>query len=351
MKLKLGSKIFSQNDSSVLVIAEAGVNHDGDLSKAFKLVDIAFDAGADAIKFQAFKTEKLIKTGVQKAKYQIKVGASNESQYEMLKSLELNSNDFKRLKDYSESKGLLFLTTPFDIESLETLIDIDLLAYKVASTDTTNLPFLIQLAEKTDVPILLSTGMCHYDEVEKAMTILKNHNKKIVLMLCTSNYPTDDSEINLNVLNTYKNFKNCLLGFSDHSIGNEASLMAIAMGARVIEKHFTINSSDPGPDHAASLEPKKLSSFIKKIRRAEKMLGSQKKEPTISEVDNRKKLQKSLVAKKIIKQGEVFTLENIVAMRIGFDGLSPINYEKLLMKRASKDYAEGESILTQEIKK
>ena len=350
MKVTFGNKSFSQDENSVLIIAEAGVNHDGDISKAFKLIDIAFDAGADAIKFQAFKTEKLIKAGVQKAKYQINVGSSSESQFEMLKSLELKSNEFKRLKDYSESKGLLFLTTPFDLESLETLIDIDLLAYKVASTDTTNLPFLIQIAEKTDVPILLSTGMCYFEEVKKAISILSENNKQIVLMQCTSDYPTDDSEINLNVLNTYRNFENCLLGFSDHSIGYEASLMAIAMGSRVIEKHFTVNSSDPGPDHAASLEPEELSSFVKKIRRAEKMLGSQKKEPTISEIDNRKKLQKSLVAKRIIKEGEPFTLENIVAMRIGVDGLSPIYFEKLLANKASKDYLEGESLLIEEIR-
>ena len=349
MKVSLGNKSFSMDENSVLIIAEAGVNHDGDISKALKLIDVAYDAGADAIKFQAFKTEKLIKKGVQKAKYQINQGTSDESQFEMLKSLELNSNDFKTLKDYSESKGLLFLTTPFDVESLETLIDIDLSAYKVASTDTTNLPFLIQIAEKTNVPILLSTGMCYFEEVEKAVSILNKYNKKIVLMQCTSNYPTDDSEINLNVLNAYKNFENCLLGFSDHSIGHEASLMAFAMGARVIEKHFTINSSDLGPDHAASLEPRELKSFVKRIRRAEKMLGSKKKEPTFSEIDNRKKLQKSLVAKKSIKKGEPFTLENIVAMRIGVDGMSPVNYEKLLANRASKDYLEGEILLIEEI--
>ena len=349
MKVKLGTKSFCLNENEVFIIAEAGVNHDGDISKALKLVDIASDAGADAIKFQAFKTEKLIKSGVQKAKYQIKNGSSNESQFEMLKSLELNSGDFKILKDYSESKGLLFLTTPFDVESLETLIDIDLLAYKVASTDTTNLPFLIQIAEKTDAPIILSTGMCYFNEVEKAISILSEHKKQIVLMQCTSDYPTNDSEINLNVLNIYRDFEDCLLGFSDHSIGYEASLMAIAMGARVIEKHFTVNSNDPGPDHSASLEPDELRFFVKTIRRAERMLGNQKKEPTISEIDNRKKLQKSLVAKQIIKKGEPFTLENIVAMRIGAEGLSPIYYENLLTKKASKDYFEGESLLIEEI--
>ena len=348
-KIKLGEKTYSNKSNNVFIIAEAGVNHDGNINKAYKLIDIASRSGADAVKFQAFNTKSLIKENVKKAKYQSINNKNDESQFEMLKSLELRPSSFKQLKAYSEKKGLIFLTTPFDIESLNTLIDLNLVAYKVASTDTTNLPFLIRLSKRVDVPILLSTGMCFMDEVKLALKTIKKYNDKIVLMQCTSDYPANIEELNLNVLNEYKKFKNCILGFSDHSVGNEASLMAIAMGARVIEKHFTVNRSEPGPDHSASLEPHELEKFIQAIRDSERMLGEYLKKPTKSELDNRMKLQKSIVTNQKIKKGEKFSLEKITAMRVGGKGISPISFKKIINRNANKDYEKGEIILKKQV--
>lgn len=338
---------FSQNislpnhrisdDSPTFIIAEAGVNHGGDIELAKKLIDIAAEANADAVKFQAFRTEKLILNSVKKADYQIENTNDSGSQASMLKSLELDLEAYKVLKAYCESKKILFLITPFDESSLEELESIDIPAYKIASTDTTNLLFLKKVAE-TGKPVFLSTGMCEIEEVDQAVKIFKEFNPNLVLLQCTANYPIADEEADLLVLNQYKERYDCLLGYSDHSVGIGAAVYSVPLGAKVVEKHFTIDKGLDGPDHLASLDPEELKEFVKEVRRCENFIRNTKKRISPAEVSNKKSLQKSLVAAKFIKQGEAFSEENIVAKRAGGGGVSAIRGLEYIGKKATKDY-------------
>lgn len=331
------------DDSPVFIIAEAGVNHGGDISIAKKLIDIAADAGADAVKFQAFKTESLILKNIEKAPYQQKTTDAKESQFDMLKKLEVTKSQNLELKSYCEKKGIIFLTTPFDELSLDELDEIDLPAFKVASTDTTNIPFLEKIAKKGK-PIFLSTGMSYLSEVGMALEAIYRYNDQVVLLQCTANYPIDDEEAHLNVIETYKDNFDVLVGYSDHSIGLGAALYSIPMGAKVVEKHFTISKEDDGPDHRASLDPDELKEFVKEVRKVEKYLGSYIKKPSLAETKTRSSLQKCLVANTEIKEGEVFTKDNLIAKRTGGKGLSPIYYYELIGKKATKDYNSDEII-------
>lgn len=246
---------FSLNtESPIFIIAEAGVNHNGDLEIAKKLIDLASEAGANAVKFQTFKTENLILKDVQKAQYQKKTTDSKESQFEMLKKLEVSKEQNQELKKYCKKKSIIFLTTPFDEKSLDDLDDLNLLAYKIASTDTTNLPFLKKIAKKGK-PIFLSTGMSYLTEVKIALETIYEYNKDVVLLQCTANYPIKNNEANLNVINTYKKCFDVLLGYSDHSVGIGAAPYSVPMGVVVVEKHFTYDKNLSGPDHKASLSP------------------------------------------------------------------------------------------------
>ncbi len=327
----------------VFIIAEAGVNHNGDIDIAKKLIDTAVNAGANAVKFQAFKTENLILTNVEKAQYQKKTTSASESQFEMLKKLEITKEQNIELINYCKQNSIIFLTTPFDEESLEELDTLNLPAYKVASTDTTNLLFLKKIAQKGK-PIFLSTGMCYLSEVELALKQIYEYNKDVILLQCTANYPIKDEDANLNVIKTYQGKFDILVGYSDHSVGVGASPFAVPMGAVVIEKHFTLDKSFAGPDHKASLSPAELKDFVSEIRKVEKYLGSYLKEPTKNEEKTRKSLQKSLVALHSIKQGELFTEQNIVAKRTGGKGISPIDYKKILGKKASRNYSPNDII-------
>lgn len=341
-ELKVGDKLISDH-SPVFIIAEAGVNHGGDLDLARKLIDIAADAGADAVKFQAFRTEHLILNDIKKAPYQTKTTEKEESQTEMLKKLELAKEQYVELKEYCSQKGIVFLITPFDEYSLKELEEIGVDAYKVASTDTTNLPFLKKIAS-TSKPVILSTGMCYLDEVKKAVEEVLLINDKLILLQCTANYPISDEEANLNVITTYKDKFDCLIGYSDHSVGLGASLFAIPMGACVVEKHFTLDKNLEGPDHLASLDPDELKEYVATVRRIEKYLGSFMKEPTTSERATRKSLQKCLVASKPIKAGEIITEDHIVAKRTGGFGISPINYKEIIGKPSKKSFDQDEVI-------
>ncbi len=343
--IKIGNYTIGANHP-VFIIAEAGVNHNGKLEMAKKLIDTAVNAGANAVKFQAFKTENLILTNVQKAQYQKNSTGSDESQFEMLKKLEITKEQNIELIKYCKEKNIIFLTTPFDEESLEDLDSLDLPAYKVASTDTTNLLFLKKIAKKGK-PIFLSTGMCFMFEVELALKQIYEYNKEVILLQCTANYPINDEDANLNVINTYKEKFDILVGYSDHSAGIGASPYAVPMGAVVIEKHFTLDKASDGPDHKASLSPKELKDFVQEIRRVEKFMGSSMKEPTKDEEKTKLSLQKSLVALQSIKQGEIFTEENIVAKRTGGKGISPIYYKEILGKKATKNYSPNEIIYEQ----
>jgi N,N'-diacetyllegionaminate synthase len=338
----IGNKEIS-DESAVFIIAEAGVNHNGDLNIAKKLIDIAVDSGVDAVKFQAFKTESLILSEVTKAEYQQKTTNNNESQFEMLKKLEINKEQNSELLEYCKRKGIIFLTTPFDDDSLSELEMIGLSAYKIASTDTTNLPFLRKIA-KTGKPIILSTGMSYLSEIQLALKEIYEINKNVILLQCTANYPIKDNEANLNVLMTYKEMFNLLVGYSDHSVGIGASPYAVPLGAKIVEKHFTLNKQDDGPDHRASLSPDELKQYVQEVRKVEKYLGSSIKSPSFDEVQTRKSLQKCLVASKRIEEGELFSLSNIVAKRTGGIGISPIYYRTIIGKPSKKIFEKEEII-------
>jgi N,N'-diacetyllegionaminate synthase len=341
-KLYIKEKLISE-DSPTFIIAEAGVNHGGDIIIAKKMIDLAVEAQADAVKFQSFNTENLILSGIQKANYQKKTTNSSESQFDMLKKLEISKEQSLELKSYCENKGIIFLTTPFDEFTLEELDDLMLSAYKVASTDITNLPFLRKIAKKGK-PIFLSSGMSYLSEVKLALEAIYEFNKEVILFQCTANYPTKDSEVNLEVINTYKKNFDILLGFSDHSVGTGAAPFAIPMGAKVIEKHFTIDKNSKGPDHAASLSPEELIEFVKIVRKVDKYMGDPVKQPSLSELINRKSLQKCLVATKEIKKGSVFSEKNLIAKRTGGVGISPINLSSILGRKSIKDFKKDEVI-------
>ncbi len=337
-EIKVGKAIISNKSDKVFIIAEAGVNHGGDMSLALKLIDLAADAGADAVKFQTFKAKDLILDNVKKAPYQLKTTSQTQSQFEMLKSLEVTKEQNLKLKQHCELRNILFLTTPFEESSLEDLDELNLAAYKIASTDTTNIPFLKKVAAKGK-PIFLSTGMTYLDEIEIVLEELLPINKDIVLLQCTANYPIVDTDANLKTMDTLKSRFDMILGYSDHTVGVGAAPYAIPMGARVVEKHFTWDKSLEGPDHKASLSPEELKAFVQEVRRVEKFLGFSQKLPTLAETRTRASLQKCLVATRAIKQGEVITEEMFIAKRTGGVGISPLYYKSVLGKTALCDIA------------
>jgi N-acetylneuraminate synthase len=327
------------------IIAEAGVNHGGDEALAFRLVDIAASAGADAVKFQAFRTEHLILQNVEKAPYQKNTTSGDESQFEMLKKLELRKEQYSRLKDYCHQKGIIFLITPFDEQSLLELEEVGVEAYKVASTDATNLPFLKKIA-KTGKPILLSTGMCYMTEVEAALNEIGEWNRDVILLQCTANYPIRDDQANLRVIHTFQQKFKMLVGYSDHSVGVGAAPYAVPMGAVVLEKHFTIDKALQGPDHRASLDPAELKQLVEQVRKIECFMGSSLKEPVEEERLTRISLQKCLVAAVNIPKGKVISEEDILAKRTGGKGISPVEYRKVVGTKAMRDFKKDELIET-----
>lgn len=341
--LKIKNKEISAN-SPTFVIAEVGVNHSGDMNVAKKLIDLASDSGADAVKFQTFRAEHLILPSVQKAPYQQKTTEAKESQMDMLKKLEVTREQNLELKQYCQEKNIIFLTTPFDESSLDEIDELDLPAYKIASTDTTNLPFLKKVAKKGK-PMFLSTGMTYLSEVQMALETIYEYNKDVVLLQCTANYPIRDDEANLAVIETFKKHFDVLVGYSDHTVGTGAAAFAIPMGAKVVEKHFTIDKSLEGPDHKASLSPEELKEFVKLVRKVDAFMGSSIKKPNLSETKTRTSLQKCLVASCDIKENEVFSEENILGKRTGGVGISPIYYRDIVGLKSTKNYKKDEIIV------
>ncbi|MBO8161754.1 MAG: N-acetylneuraminate synthase [Thermosipho sp. (in: Bacteria)] len=341
-KIKIGDKRIGENEST-FVITEAGVNHNGDIELAKKLVDIAVEAGADAIKFQTFKAENVVTKNAPKADYQIKNTKSNESQYDMIKKLELSEEEFRELYRYAKSKGIIFLSTPFDFESADFLEDLGVPAFKVSSTDLTNLPFLEYIAEKGK-PIILSTGMGTLGEIEEAINTIKDvGNEDIVLLHCITSYPVKFESLNLRTIQTLKEAFKLPVGFSDHSLGIYAPIAAVALGAVVIEKHFTLDKNLPGPDHKASLNPEELKEMIKWIRLIEKALGDGIKRPTPKEIEIRKVARRSIVAKVDIPKGATITKNMITFKRPG-TGLPPKYYKEIIGRRARRDIRADELI-------
>lgn len=348
MKIKFDQEITIGNRliggrAGTFIVAEAGVNHGGDMALAKRLIDLAVRAGVDAVKFQAFRTEQLILKNVAKAPYQKRTTEPGESQYEMLKKLELDSRQYREIASYCRAAKIVLLITPFDEVSLDELDALDLPAYKIASTDLTNLPFLKKVAQKNK-PVLLSTGMSYLPEIEAALKEISKYNTQVVLLQCGANYPLGDDEANLRVIETFRRRFNVLVGFSDHTRGLGATPYAVALGACVVEKHFTYDKRLPGPDHRASLSPSELARLVKEIRKVERYLGAAVKEPSRSEQGTRLSLQKYLVAARNIRAGEAFSSSNLIAKRTGGLGISPIKYYSVLGKRAKKSFHKDEII-------
>ncbi|EPD7134046.1 N-acetylneuraminate synthase [Campylobacter upsaliensis] len=327
----------------VLIIAEAGVNHNGDINLAKKLIEQAAKAGADVVKFQTFKANSCVSVSAKKAKYQLETTAKEESQLEMIKKLELSYESHFELMKHCKKHGIAFLSTPFDLESVEFLRGLDLPYFKIPSGEITNFPYLKAVA-KCKKKVLLSTGMANLGEIEAALEILrKNGTKNITLLHCNTEYPTPFKDVNLNALKTLKEAFKLEVGYSDHTEGIVASLGAVALGAVVIEKHFTLDKTMEGPDHRASLEFEELKALCKGIRELEKALGSGIKKASKSEAKNKIIARKSLVAKREIQKGEKFSIENLTTKRPG-SGISAMRYEEYLGKRALKTYKKDELI-------
>lgn len=341
-EIKIDNRIISDN-SSAFIVAEAGVNHNGDMALAKEMIDVAVEAGVDAVKFQAFKTDQLILKNVGKAPYQRITTSRSESQYDMLTRLEITREQTQELKQYCKDKNITFLSTPFEKASLDELDEMGVSAFKVAATDLTNIQFLRQVAEKGR-PIILSAGMCYQEEVRRALEAIYPINKDIILLQCTANYPIQDTEANINVIRTFQNSFDILVGYSDHSQGIGASPYAVAVGAKVVEKHFTLDKMMEGPDHKASIEPEELKQLVLDIRRVEKYLGDGIKMPSCSEQMTRKSLQKCIVASRKICRGEKFTAGNIVAKRTNGEGISAVYFDDVIGKEAARDYEIDEII-------
>ena len=329
------------------IIAEAGVNHNGDMNIARKLVDVAVDAGADAVKFQSFNAEKVVSPSAPKAEYQLQATDKNESQYAMLRRLELSAQMHKILFNYCQDRQILFLSTPFDVESVDLLESLGVSAFKVSSGEITNNPLLLHIAKKNK-PIILSTGMSTLLDVAQAVKVINEAgNQDIVLLHCVSNYPADPKDVNLKAMETMERAFQLPVGYSDHTPGIEVTLAAVALGACVIEKHFTLDRNAPGPDHRASLEPEEIKTMIKKIRIVESALGDGRKEPAPSEINTASVARRSLVALRDLRAGEVLTTDDFAIRRPG-TGLQPSMAPFVVGLTLREDVKAG-NVLTREV--
>ncbi len=330
----------------ILIIAEAGVNHNGKLSIAKKMVKIAKNSGADFIKFQSFNCDYLLQPNSKKAAYQIEnTKNKSENQYKMLKKYQLSLNDHLKIIKECKKNHIKFMSSPFDLPSIKLLKKLKVKYIKIPSGEINNIPYLVEIG-KLKKKIILSSGMSNLREIKKALKILirsGTKRKNITVLHCNTSYPTKIEDVNLNSMLTIKKKANVDVGYSDHTLGLEASLLAVGMGARVIEKHFTLNRKNEGPDHLASLEPKDLKQMIISIRIMEKMFGKKIKEPTLSEKKNIKIVRKSIYAKKQIFKGEKFSTKNLITLRPQ-KGIPADKWFKILNKKSKKNYKIGELI-------
>ncbi len=328
---------------SVFIIAEIGVNHNGDLSLAKKMILEAKKAGVDAVKFQSFKADNLVSKDAKKADYQIKNTGKKESQHDMIKRLELSEEDHIYLKEICDKEKIEFLSSPFDIESANLLLSLGINTVKVPSGEITNLPYLEEIGKLYE-NIIISTGMSDLYEIKEAINILNKHKKpNITVLHCNTEYPTPMEDVNLLAIKTMEKELNLPIGYSDHTDGIEVSISAVALGATVIEKHFTLDKNMEGPDHKASLEPRELKQMVDAIRNIEKALGDGVKKPSKSEKKNIVIARKSIVAKCNISKGEKFTKENLAIKRPG-DGISPMKWYDVLGQVAKRDFVADERI-------
>lgn len=322
------------------VIAEAGVNHNGRIDTAIELVEVAARAGADAVKFQTFIAEDMISADAPKAEYQMKTTPPGESQMDMLKSLELSFADFEKIKAHCDATGIVFLSTPFDFQSVDLLNSLNVPAFKVSSGDLTNHPLLDYVARKNK-PVILSTGMSDLNEVEEAVSVIRDTgNQRVVVLHCVTNYPADPVDVNLQAMQTMAATLRVPVGYSDHTTGIEIALAAVALGACIIEKHFTLDRNLPGPDHRASLEPEELEQLIRGARKVEASLGDGKKAPSASELATARVARRSLIATAKIQAGTVIEREMVGLRRPG-TGLPPAMLNEIVGRTALVDIGSG----------
>jgi N,N'-diacetyllegionaminate synthase len=328
-----------------MIIAEAGVNHNGELELAKKLIRVAAKSGADFVKFQTFNAERLVIKEVRKAKYQMQNSESSESQFEMLKRLELSEVMHRELIEESRDQGIGFISTAFDIESANMLLSFGQDIFKIPSGEITNLPYLRHIGS-FGKRIILSSGISNLQEVKDALevlTIAGTSKSQITVLHCASAYPVPFIDVNLLAMQTIKESLNVEVGYSDHTIGIEVSIAAVALGATVIEKHFTLDRNLPGPDHKASLEPDELNSMVTQIRNIEQALGDGVKRPMPSEMENIESIRRSIVAKRSIRKGEIFSELNLSVKRPG-SGISPMDWDRIIGSKASRDFETDELI-------
>lgn len=331
--------------SRVFIIAEAGVNHNGSLELAKQLIDVAAEAGADAVKFQTFKADKLVSKSAQKADYQKQTTDAGESQYQMIKKLELDENAHSEIISYCKHKQIMFLSTPFDHDSIDMLNGFGMLIFKIPSGEITNLPYLRHVGG-LGKEVILSTGMSDLGEVEDALNVLVKagtSKEKITVLHATTEYPCPIEDVNLRAMNTIQLAFGVKAGYSDHTQGIEVPIAAVALGASVIEKHFTLDRNMEGPDHKASLEPHELKGMVLAIRHVEQVLGDGIKKPSRSEEKNIAIARKSILAARNIKAGDVFSAENLTVKRPGI-GISPMRWDEVIGQFAQRDYQEDEMI-------
>lgn len=333
-----------ENSTRTLIIAEAGVNHNGDLNSALAMIDAAADAGADVVKFQSFHATELATSSAALADYQL-VNSKEKNQLDLLKALELSADDHVTLKQRCDKRNVEFLSTAFDLQSLNFIHELGIRRVKIPSGEITNLPYLRELA-KFNLPVIMSTGMASLGEIESALEVLLASGLKreeITILHCTTDYPASTFDVNLNAMKTLGKCFGTAYGYSDHTTGVNISIAAVALGASVIEKHFTLDKSLPGPDHSASLSVKELETMVRGIREIEEALGSEQKLVTSEEAKNKAKVRKSLFAAKNISKGEYFSEENIIAKRPA-TGLSPMCWDTVIGSIAKRDFAIDEPI-------
>jgi len=331
--------------SKTFIIAEAGVNHNGSVEIAKRMIEIAAECGANAVKFQTFKTESVISKNASKAEYQKKTTDRNESQFEMIKKLELDKNAHKELINYCDKKGIIFLSSPFDLGSIDLLNELDLEMFKIPSGEITNLPYLRKIGS-LNKKVIMSSGMADLGEVEDALdTLVSSGTKKdnITVLHCNTEYPTPVGDVNLKAMLTIREAFKVNVGYSDHTLGIEVPIAAVSLGATVIEKHFTLDKNMEGPDHQASLEPTELKAMIEAIRNIEIILGNGIKKPSPSESKNIPIARKSIAAKRDIKKGQILSEDNLVVKRPG-TGISPMRWDEVIGKVAKRDYKKDELI-------
>ena len=327
----------------VCIIAEAGVNHNGSFELAKQMVDTAKEAGVDYVKFQTFKPSNLVSKFAEKAEYQKQTTGASESQLEMLQKLTLTNENFRELKEYCDLIGIGFISTPFDLESIRFLETFNMDFWKIPSGEITNRPYLEAIA-KTGRKVIMSTGMCDLKEIREAVKVLEeNGTREIELLHCNTQYPTPFEDVNLNAMKNIQDNLNKPVGYSDHSLGIEVPIAAVALGAEIIEKHFTLSKEMDGPDHRASLDPVELKKMVNSIRNIEKALGNGLKKPSPSENANKSVARKSIVAKRSISKGECFSEENLTTKRPG-NGISPMRWHEILGLVAMRDFKEDELI-------